>query len=138
VRNEEEEAWDALKFRVMLQPANKTTATDDATGLPSAAAPAADDEGEGEGALRQHRLVLQLVGGKSATQVYLLSFHTISPLYQIHVKVPDHRIPQYASRETFHQWHPLLASLRQTPRVRMLVRVKPDGSGPLPDMCGCC
>ena len=88
--------------------------------------------------LPHHRMVLQLVGGKTATQIYTLSFHTVSPLYQLHVNVPDHRIPLFASRETFHPWHPLITSLWGEPRVRMLVRVKPDGSGPLTDMCGCC
>ena len=28
--------------------------------------------------------------------------------------------------------------LEEEGKVRMLVRVKPDGSGPLGDMCGCC
>lgn len=53
-------------------------------------------------------------------------------------QVPDHRIPIYQSRETFHRFHPLMASLQQKARVRVLVRAKPDGSGPLGDMCGCC
>ena len=88
----------------------------------------------------KHRLVFQLVGGKTASQVYMLSFHTVHPDYQVHVKVGDHRMPKFASRETFHCWHPLFASLEHSasPRVRMLIRVKPDGSGPLGDMCGCC
>jgi len=47
-------------------------------------------------------------------------------------------MPTFASRETFHRWHPLMARLQERPRVRMLIRVKPDGSGPLTDMCGCC
>ena len=54
------------------------------------------------------------------------------------MQVPDHRIPVYSSRETFHRWHPLMSSLAAKHRVRMLVRAKPDGSGPLTDMCGCC
>ena len=52
--------------------------------------------------------------------------------------VPDHLMPLYSSRETFHRWHPLMSGLEAKCRVRMLVRVKPDGSGPLTDMCGCC
>ena len=92
----------------------------------------------GGASIVQHRLVLQMVGGKNATQVYLLSVHTVSPLYQVHIKVPDHRMPSNATSETFHQWHPLLTSLRTSPRVRALVRIRPDGSGPLYDMCGCC
>jgi len=88
--------------------------------------------------LPQHRLVLQLVGGKTASQVYTLSFHSIHPAYQLHVPVQDHRMPTYESREMFHKWHPVLVSLRQVPFLRMLVRVKPDGTGPLGEMCGCC
>ena len=88
--------------------------------------------------LAQHRMVLQLVGGKTSSQIYMLSFHTIDPTYQVHVAVPDHRIPVYESRETFHRWHPLMTGLQEKSRVRMLVRVKPDGSGPLTEMCGCC
>lgn len=88
--------------------------------------------------LPSHRMVLQLVSGKACTQVYMLSFHTVEPTFQVHVQVPDHRIPIYQSRETFHRYHPLMASLRLKARVRVLVRAKPDGSGPLGDMCGCC
>ena len=58
----------------------------------------------------------------------------------MHIAVPDHRIPIYESTELVHRWHPLFNSLRnaQVPSVRMLVRIKPDGSGPLGEMCGCC
>ena len=89
-------------------------------------------------ALQQHRLVLQLTGGKTSSQVYMLSFHTIDPTYQVHVAVPDHRMPLFESKELFHKWHPLMNGLQSNPTIRMLVRVKPDGSGPLGDMCGCC
>jgi hypothetical protein len=88
--------------------------------------------------LQQYRVVLQLVGGKTASQVYTMSFHTIAPSYQVHVAVPDHRMPVFESKEMVHRWHPLLAGLQKQPSVRMLVRIKPDGSGPLGDMCGCC
>ena len=88
--------------------------------------------------LSQHRLVLQLIGGKTSSQIYTLSFSTIHPLYQCHIKVNDHRTPIYASSETFHPKHPIFTALRTSPRVRMLIRVRPDGSGPMPDMCGCC
>ena len=137
VYNEEEEEWDSLKFRLMLWPAKKPEEEEAA-----AAAPAAE-EGDGTvpaaGAeLVQHRLVLQLVGGKGASRVYMISFHTIDPTFQVHVGVPDHRMPLYESKETFHRYHPLMAALKREGKVRMLVRVKPDGSGPLGDMCGCC
>ncbi|CAM9131277.1 unnamed protein product [Phaeothamnion confervicola] len=88
--------------------------------------------------LHQHRLAIQLVGGKGASQVYQLSFHSIDPTYQVHVPVPDHRMPVFTTREVFHQYHPLMAGLKLRPRLRFLIRVKPDGSGPLGDMCGCC
>ena len=52
--------------------------------------------------------------------------------------MPDHRTPIAESRETFHEWHPLIAGLRAQPSIRMLLRVRPDGLGPLADMCGCC
>lgn len=151
-------------------------------------------------------------------QVYGLSFHSISPSFQVHVQVPDHRVPYFQVRTTFvceesgewkmekfcvssvvgkqkgglsypppshlplllwvcadhpppsspfprhparlplphflpwpsppvsreqtdqlfHKWHPLMENLRAEPRLRFLVRMKPDGSGPLDNMCGCC
>jgi hypothetical protein len=46
------------------------------TGGDIAAPPAAPE-------LTQHRLVFQLVGGKTASQVYMLSLHTIDPTYQV-------------------------------------------------------
>ena len=49
--------------------------------------------------LPSHRMVLQLVSGKACTQVYMLSFHTVEPTFQVHVQVPDHRIPIYQSRD---------------------------------------
>ena len=153
VYNEEEEEWDSLKFRLMFEPAATSQPTDDASMTDSAAAAAAAPApGGAAGApapspamnmpmtpeLAQHRLVLQIVGGKTSSQVYMLSFHSIDLDYQVHVAVPDHRMPLYSSRETFHRWHPLMSGLEAKCRVRMLVRVKPDGSGPLTDMCGCC
>jgi len=88
--------------------------------------------------LTQHRLCIQQIGGKAVSQVYMLSFHTINPSYQVHVAVPDVRIPLFESKELFHKWHPLMVGLRRNPAIRMLIRAKPDGSGPLGDMCGCC
>ena len=140
VHNEDEDEWDTLKFRVMLWPA--ATADESA---PDESAAKVNGSGEDAAAtpplaaeVGRHRMVLQLVGGKSASQVYMLSFHTIDPTFQVHVAVQDHRMPLYESRETFHRYHPLMAALESTGRIRMLVRVKPDGSGPLGDMCGCC
>lgn len=142
VYNEGEDEWDNLKFRLMLWPAAKAAASrtvsvegaisNDEAAAAAPAAPSPTNE------LASHRMVLQLVGGKSASQIYTLSFHTIDPTYQVHIGVPDHRMPLYEANETFHKYHPLFAGLRATGRVRMLVRVKPDGSGPLGDMCGCC
>jgi len=144
VHNDEEEEWDSLKFRLCFEPSHLTAPTTELTGQAAidayAAAAEEPPQPPAEGELAQHRLVFQLVGGKTASQVYMLSFHTVHPDYQVHVKVGDHRMPKFASRETFHRWHPLFASLEHSasPRVRMLIRVKPDGSGPLGDMCGCC
>ena len=64
-----------------------------------------------------------------------------SPSSQLY-KVPDHRVPisiygLYASRKTFHQWPAHSSRRYETHRGCVsLVRVEPDGSGPLPDMCG--
>ena len=162
VYNETEDEWDTLKFRLMLWPAAQaeearvvglnpaaaaTVAAANAAGgagAPSAPAnggaapPAGDGTPSASSDLASHRLLLQLVGGKNPSQVYMLSFHTIDATYQVHIGVPDHRMPLYEAKELFHRYHPLMAGLRDTGRVRMLLRVKPDGSGPLGDMCGCC
>ena len=130
--NEAQAVWDTLRFRLMLWPAHRSSPSEQGDG------DAAGADGQAGAALPQHRMVLQLVGGSAASQVYTLSFHTVHPSYQVHIKVADHRTPIYRSREVFHKWHPLMASLRVLPSIRMLVRVKPDGSGPLVDMCGCC
>lgn len=149
VYNEDEDEWDTLKFRLMLWPANKTVGEIVRSDRPSsssggaaaaaAAAPASAPapESKQESTLQQHKIVLQLVG-KGTSQVYHLSFHTINPNYQVHVKVPDHRIPIFESQELVHKWHAMIVGLKETPAIRMLVRIKPDGSGPLGDMCGCC
>lgn len=107
---------DDLKFRVNLNPES------------SAETPG----------LNLHRLSLQLVGGKSSSHIYQIFFHTINPSYQIHVNVPDHRVPVFPTKEVFHQWHPLMASLKRRPRLRFLLRLKTIESGPLDAMCGCC
>mmetsp|Transcript_55034 Transcript_55034/g.141672 ORF Transcript_55034/g.141672 Transcript_55034/m.141672 type:complete len:799 (-) Transcript_55034:367-2763(-) len=85
-----------------------------------------------------HRMSLQLVGGKSSYHVYQIFFHTVDPTYQVHIAVPDHRQPIFPTKEVFHQWHPLMAGLKQQPRLRFLVRLKSMESGPLDAMCGCC
>jgi len=152
VYNESEDEWDTLRFRLMLWPAAPATpATPAAPAAPAATNPARSAAESAAAAaanaaptppptaeLVQHRMVLQLVGGKTSSQIYMLSFHTIDPSFQVHVTVADHRMPVYESRETFHRYHPLMAALQRHGRVRMLVRVKPDGSAPLGDMCGCC
>ena len=68
----------------------------------------------------------------------MMSFHSIHPEYQLHMMVDDNRMPFVESDAVFHKWHPLMAQLRTMPRLRLLIRVKPDGSGPLDTMCGCC
>eukprot|EP00123_Amoebidium_parasiticum_P012042 comp21078_c0_seq1/m.28394 comp21078_c0_seq1/g.28394 ORF comp21078_c0_seq1/g.28394 comp21078_c0_seq1/m.28394 type:complete len:810 (-) comp21078_c0_seq1:43-2472(-) len=112
----DDDVTDTLKFRVELK--YEPTATDPP--------------------MEQHRMNIYLVGGKVSSQVYRVSFHSINPNYQVHVPVPDHRIPFYPTKEVFHQWHPLMQGLRREPKLRFLIRVKPDGSGPLGEMCGCC
>ena len=41
---------------------------------------------------------------------YCLSFHTIDPLYQMHIAVPDHRIPTYESKELVHRSEPFIVA----------------------------
>jgi len=135
VFNNEEEEWDTMRFRLCLWPPEAAEADAALAALPGVADPAQPPAAAG---LQQHRLCIQQVGGKTMSQVYMLSFHTIDPTYQVHVAVPDIRIPLFESKELFHKWHPLMVGLRRNPRIRMLIRAKPDGSGPLGDMCGCC
>ncbi|CAM9289505.1 unnamed protein product [Chrysoparadoxa australica] len=80
----------------------------------------------------------QTIGGRSCSQVYQASFHSISPSYQVHVAVDDHRLPLFETDQIFHRWHPLITGLQTKPSLRFLVRIKPDGTGPLDNMCGCC
>ena len=140
--------WDALKFRAMLWPVKAADVGEEGGGEQKQVREQ-EREGCGEAkekerqpaaaaALQQHRLVMQIVGGKSASQVYSLSFHSIDPCFQAHVPVPDHRNPVVESTEIFNKFHPLFSTLRSTNRLRMLCRVMPDGSGLLGDMCGCC
>eukprot|EP00752_Nemacystus_decipiens_P002170 g2066.t1 len=147
-----DEEVDTLKLRLVLRPEtdkDRSVSVDTAAAAPgpSAAPPATSGEGDaptglgagGAGsALPLHRLMIQTVGGRSCNQVYGLSFHSISPSFQVHVQVPDHRMQYFQTDQLFHRWHPLMESLRAEPRLRFLVRMKPDGSGPLDNMCGCC
>ncbi|CAB1108097.1 unnamed protein product [Ectocarpus sp. CCAP 1310/34] len=133
---------DTLKFRLVLRPEtveNNEASVDAASPVPRTAAAEIPAASSGSAsALPLHRLMIQTVGGRSCSQVYGLSFHSISPSFQVHVQVPDHRVPYFQTDQLFHKWHPLMESLRAEPRLRFLVRMKPDGSGPLDNMCGCC
>mmetsp|Transcript_100984 Transcript_100984/g.290496 ORF Transcript_100984/g.290496 Transcript_100984/m.290496 type:complete len:801 (+) Transcript_100984:99-2501(+) len=111
---------DDLRFRVNLNPENEN-----------------GEDGEA-GGMKLHRMSLQLVGGKTSNHIYQIFFHTVDPAYQVHINVPDHRTPIFPTKEVFHQWHPLMAGLRQRPRLRFLLRLKSLESGPLDAMCGCC
>ncbi|ETV72064.1 hypothetical protein H257_12856 [Aphanomyces astaci] len=110
----DEAATDILRFRVFLIPA---VSGDDVAG---------------------YRLVFQLTGGRTSSQVYQISFHSIHPAFQVHVAVPDHRVPRAETKEVFYPGHPLLHAVQTEHALRFVVRVKPDGSGPLGEMCGCC
>jgi len=115
--NGDSELDDDLRFRVNLNP---------------------EVQGEEGGGMNMHRLSLQLVGGKTSSHIYQIFFHTVDPTYQVHINVPDHRTPIFPTKEVFHQWHPLMAGLKQRPRLRFLLRLKSMESGPLDAMCGCC
>mmetsp|Transcript_44367 Transcript_44367/g.94551 ORF Transcript_44367/g.94551 Transcript_44367/m.94551 type:complete len:730 (+) Transcript_44367:48-2237(+) len=88
------------------------------------------------------RVSLQLVGGKSTTGVYQLSFHSVHPGFQVHIPVDDHRRPLFETEVLFHRHHTVWTHLlsQSEPFLRCLVRIKPVNSadGPLQNMCGCC
>jgi len=88
------------------------------------------------------RVSLQLVGGKSTTGVYQLSFHSVHPGFQVHIPVDDHRRPLFETEVLFHRHHAVWTHLLSQPEpfLRCLVRIKPVNSadGPLQNMCGCC
>lgn len=121
---------DDLKFRINLNP-------EGAEGQPAEATPAPEAAAVGS-SMKQHRASVQLVGGKSSNHMYAIFFHTIDPAYQVHIAVPDHRMPVFPTKEVFHQWHPLMDGLKRRPRLRFLIRAKPSELGPLEAMCGCC
>eukprot|EP00638_Chattonella_subsalsa_P003142 CAMPEP_0117747068 /NCGR_PEP_ID=MMETSP0947-20121206/8297_1 /TAXON_ID=44440 /ORGANISM="Chattonella subsalsa, Strain CCMP2191" /LENGTH=796 /DNA_ID=CAMNT_0005564463 /DNA_START=100 /DNA_END=2490 /DNA_ORIENTATION=- len=95
-------------------------------------------EEENGAKLQQYHMAVHIIGGKAPSQVYQLSMHSIDPTYQVHIKVADHRMPYIETDNIFHKWHPLITALKENPKLRFLIRVKPDGTGPLGDMCGCC
>ncbi|CAN0288467.1 unnamed protein product [Ascophyllum nodosum] len=148
---EDEDAYDeevdTLKFRLVLRPEteanNQISSASPPQSAPGASLGVAGGQPDGAGAgtdpaIPMHRLMIQTVGGRSCSQVYGLSFHSLSLSFQVHVPVPDHRVPYFLTDQLFHKWHPLMEQLRTQPRLRFLVRIKPDGSGPLDNMCGCC
>jgi hypothetical protein len=120
---------DDLKFRINLNPEGEEDAKEGAK---------TDEAAPSASSMKQHRASIQLVGGKSSNHMYAIFFHTIDPNYQVHVPVPDHRMPIFPTKEVFHQWHPLMDGLRRRPRLRFLIRAKPSELGPLEAMCGCC
>ena len=83
---EDDDEEDVLKFRINLNP-----------------------ESSEETGMEMHRLSLQLVGGKTSSRTYAIFFHTIDPKYQVHINVPDSRVPIFPTKEVFHHWHPLMA-----------------------------
>ncbi len=130
----DEDVEDTLKFRLLIQPAA------------SQSAPPKGDDAEGSGstsvvdpfAVDQYCVSIQTIGGRSCSQVYMASFHSVDPSFQIHVTIPDHRMPIVASTQLVHWYHPLFTRMKESSRLRFLVRIKPDGTGPLDNLCGCC
>jgi hypothetical protein len=118
---------DDLKFRINFNPEGEDG---------SEAAPA--EGGAVASGMKVHRISIQQVGGKSSNHMYAIFFHTVDPAYQVHISVPDHRMPVFPTKEVFHQWHPLMDGLKRRPRLRFLIRAKPSELGPLEAMCGCC
>jgi len=118
---------DDLKFRINLNPEVEENG-----------AMKTGEAASGASSMKQHRASIQLVGGKSSNHMYAIFFHTVDPSYQVHISVPDHRMPIFPTKEVFHQWHPLMSGLKKRPRLRFLIRAKPSELGPLEAMCGCC
>ncbi|KAG5182154.1 CobW/HypB/UreG, nucleotide-binding domain-containing protein [Tribonema minus] len=112
---------DTLKFRLVLKPARSPPRQEPADPW----------------ALQLSRLVVQTVGGRSCSQVYRCSFHSISPNFQVYRSSFHSISPNF---QAFHPYHPLMATLQREGKLRFLVRVKPDGSGPLDNMqrAACC
>jgi len=108
---------DDVRFRVILRPEENSK---ELTGMST------------------HRMMLAISGGKVSSCPYQIFCHTVDPTYQVHIKIEDHRTPMVETQEVFHQWHPLMAGLKQRPRLRFLLRLKALDSGPLDAMCGCC
>ncbi len=125
---------DTLKFRLLLYP------------VKSQPDPNGDEAAEGSGAasvvdpfaVDQYRVSIQTIGGRSCSQVYMASFHSVEPSFQIHVTIPDHRMPFVSSTQLVHWHHPLFTCMKKNFQLRFLVRIKPDGTGPLDNLCGCC
>ena len=89
--------------------------------------------------IEQHRVGVTCSGGRACVLKYHMSIHSIHPDYQLHLPLQiESRSGTAESDAVFHKWHPLMAQVRAVPRLQLLVRVKPDGSGPLERMCGCC
>jgi hypothetical protein len=132
VHNAELGTWDTIKCRLGLWPdfESHSAAAQTLEGAP------ADDSAPIE--LPRHRVAVQIIGGHLSSQIYVLSCHSVEPSYQVHVSIPDHRIAVHWSQDAFHRHHPLMASLEKQASIRMLLRIRPDGSGPLVGMCGCC
>ncbi len=130
----DEEVEDTLKFRLLIQPAaaSQPPSNGDEVGSPETTSEVDPF------AIEQYCVSIQTIGGRSCSQVYMASFHSVDPSFQIHVSIPDHRMPIVASTQLVHWYHPIFTRMKESSRLRFLVRVKPDGSGPLDNLCGCC
>uniref|UniRef100_A0A0G4FCK2 CobW C-terminal domain-containing protein n=1 Tax=Chromera velia CCMP2878 TaxID=1169474 RepID=A0A0G4FCK2_9ALVE len=150
--NEEEDEEDDLKFRIVVKPYEEGDETLAAAQPSSGASAKKEAEGakegketagspppvELQGGERPLRVRVQTIGGRSASQVYICALHSVCASFQLHIAVPDHRIPIFDAGVNLFKGHPLLSEMERMSRLRFLLRVKPDGSGPLEQMCGCC
>ena len=123
-------AEDELTFRLMLWPVlhESGPSTKQLQGSTSAAASS-----------YRHRLVLRLVGGRTASQAYGLAFHTTDSRLKIAIRIVDHRIAPIVESDTvLESAHPFMRVLKEQNCVAMRVWIKPSASGELPIDCTCC
>lgn len=91
-------------------------------------------------------LAVQMEIKQQEVVLYQTSFRSIDPTFQMHIGgkatttlmgLSDLRKEIFKSKETYHEWHALMVSLKARQRLRFLIRMKPPEKGGLAD-CGCC
>lgn len=94
-------------------------------------------EGEASQQSCTHRMAAQIVVDEPLRHVYAITMECAFD-QSVRLEMTDHRVVACEALVTMDASHPILRALQAQGCLRMLVRVKPDGSGPLDRMCGCC